>query len=143
MLYFHVLRFQQSDQNMYITLLKNKTKQRNKIKKERLNALNSLHSQQITIHDIPPFVLFIFWLLKSRHAAASVIFTAHGKTDFSVIKIPHFLLPCLFLNTILLSVRLHNKSRSNNSNFLFVLVTSLAFRELFYNGIMELIEHFQ
>lgn len=110
---------------------------------KRLNTLNSLHLQQIMIHDIPPFVLFIFWLLKGRHAAASVIFTAHGKTDFSVIKIPHFLFPCLFLNTILLSVRLHNKSMSNNSDFLFVLLTSLTFRELFYNGIMGFIEHFQ
>lgn len=108
-----------------------------------LNTLSSLRLQQITIHDIPPFVLFIFWLLKSRHAAASVIFTAHGKTDFSVIKIPHFLLPCLFLNTILLSVRLHNKSMSDNSDFLFVFLTSLTFRELFSNGIMRFIEHFQ
>lgn len=70
-----------------------KTKQnKEKVKKKRLNILNSLHLQQITIHDIPPFILFIFWLLKSRHAAISVIFTAHGKTGFSVIKIPHFLL---------------------------------------------------
>lgn len=127
---------------MYITLLKNKTKQKQP-KKETLNTLNSLRLQQIMIHDILPFVLFIFWLLKSRHAAASEIFTAHGKTDFSVIKIPHFLLPCLFLNTILLSVRLHNKSMSNNRDFLFVFLTSLTFRELFYNGIMGFREHFQ
>lgn len=98
-------------------------------KKKGLNILNNLHSQWIMIYDIPHFVLFIIWLLKSRHAAALVIFTAHGKADFSVIKILHFLLACSFLSTILLFIRLHNKSVYNNSNFLVAFFIPLTVRK--------------
>lgn len=98
LLYFHVSRFQHSDQNMYNSLLKTKTNKQ----AEEWRMLNILYSQWTMMHVIPHFVLFIVWLLKSRHAAALGIFTACSKTDFFMIKILHFLHACLFLSTILL-----------------------------------------